>query len=67
MSIGNSGRIVVEVDPELKKKLYATLMRDGLTLKGWFVKSAEAYLTRTTQMTLGFDGRQEKEAANETA
>jgi hypothetical protein len=66
MSIGNSGRVVVEVDPELKKELYATLMRDGLTLKGWFVKSAEAYLTHTTQMTLGFDGRKEKGAVRET-
>jgi len=66
MSIGNSGRVVVEVDPELKKELYASLMRDGLTLKGWFVKSAEAYLTHTTQMTLGFEKRQKKEAANET-
>jgi hypothetical protein len=65
MSIGNSGRVVVEIDPNLKKELYATLMREGLTLKDWFVKSAETYLTSTYQQTLSFDKRQEKETDNE--
>ena len=65
MGIGNSGRVVVEVDPDLKKELHATLMRDGLTLKDWFVKSAEDYLTHPTQMDLGFNERQEKETKNE--
>lgn len=65
MSIGNSGRVVVEIDPNLKKELYATLMRDGLTLKDWFVKSAESYLTSTYQRTLSFDTRKEKERDNE--
>jgi hypothetical protein len=60
MSIGNSGRVVVEVDPELKKALHATLVRDGLTLKEWFVKSAETYLTHTSQLTLGFEKRQKE-------
>ena len=55
MSIGNSGRVVIEIDPDLKKELYAILIRDGSTLKDWFVKSAETYLTESNQMTLGFD------------
>jgi len=63
MSIGNSGRVVVEVDPDLKKALHATLMRDGLTLKEWFVKSAETYLTHTSQLPLSF---KEKVTENET-
>ena len=67
MSIGNSGRIVVEVDPELKKALHATLMRDGITLKNWFVKSAETYLTHSSQLSLGFNARQEKVSENEAA
>lgn len=67
MSIGTSGRVVVEVDPELKRELYATLMRDGLTLKDWFVKSAETYMTNTSQMSLGFDAQAKREATNEAA
>lgn len=67
MSIGNSGRVVVEVDPDLKKELYASLTREGLTLKDWFIESAQTYLLNKTQMSLGFDGRQKKEVANEAA
>lgn len=44
MSRGSSGRIVVEVDPALKKRLYAALSLDGATLKDWFRKRAEVYL-----------------------
>ena len=62
MGIGNSGRVVVEVDPMLKKELYASLMRDGLTLKDWFVKSADNYLTYSGQMDLGLKGYKEKKA-----
>ena len=45
MSRGRSGRIVVEVDPALKKRLHAALTLDGITLKDWFRQQAEAYLT----------------------
>ena len=38
------GRIVVEVDPDLKKRLYAALSLDGTTLKDWFIKEVERYL-----------------------
>lgn len=44
MSIGSSGRIVIEVDPDLKRELYATLIRDGSTLKEWFLRNAQNYL-----------------------
>lgn len=44
MSRGSSGRIVVEVEPALKKRLYAALSLDGATLKDWFRDRAEDYL-----------------------
>lgn len=51
MSIGSSGRIVIEVEPKVKRSLYAALARDGSTLKEWFLKSADAYLAGS-QMSL---------------
>lgn len=44
MSIGNSGRIVIEVDPATKRDLYSALAKDGLTLKDWFLQNAANYL-----------------------
>lgn len=60
MSIGSSGRIVIEVEPELKRELYAYLTRDGLTLKEWFLQEARTYLATTNQLSLGLqDGAPE--------
>lgn len=42
MSVGNSGRIVIEVDPALKRQLYVFLAEQGLTLKDWFVLNARS-------------------------
>ncbi|ASR89082.1 hypothetical protein [Alcaligenes faecalis] len=44
MSIGNSGRIVIEIDPKIKRQLYSTLARDGMTLKDWFLQEAKSYV-----------------------
>lgn len=44
MSIGNSGRIVIEVEPEIKRQLYSALAREGKTLKEWFLLHADQYL-----------------------
>lgn len=53
MSIGSSGRIVIEVEPGVKRELYAALARDGSTLKEWFLRSAQVYLSSTAgQMAL---------------
>lgn len=38
---GTSGRIVIDVNPELKRKLYSTLALSGSTLKDWFTGAAE--------------------------
>jgi hypothetical protein len=59
MSVGNSGRIVIEVDTELKKMLYASLEKENITLKEWFVRNATTYLRNAEQPSLfapaGFD------------
>lgn len=39
-----SGRIVLEVDPELKKSLYSVLAHEQQTLKDWFVDKANKYI-----------------------
>ncbi len=44
MARGASGRIVIEVSPELKKELYITLAVKNQTLKDWFVETATQYL-----------------------
>ena len=44
MARGESGRIVIEVDPDLKGELYTALTYQGLTLKAWFVKEAQRHI-----------------------
>jgi hypothetical protein len=64
MSRGGSGRIVIEVDPELKRRLYAVLAMSGSTLKDWFVASASKYCDHAVQSDLfpenGLPGTKEK-------
>ena len=38
---GESGRIVIDVEPELKRRIYSALSLSGGTLKDWFIKAAE--------------------------
>jgi hypothetical protein len=45
MSIGKSGRIVIEVKPDFKHELHEVLKKEGKSLKAWFVESAEEYLS----------------------
>lgn len=45
MPRSESGRVVIEVDPRTKKKLYANLALSGSTLKDWFSTVAEEYCT----------------------
>lgn len=44
MSKGESGRIVIEIEPTLKRKLYSVLAMENLTLKDWFIQLAENYV-----------------------
>ena len=52
MPVGTSGRVVVEMDPELKQLLYSALEKDGLTLKDWFIRNATSYLDQVVQPSL---------------
>lgn len=52
MSKGESRRIVVEVDPGLKRKLYSVLATDNSTLKDWFVSAATLYIAEREQPSL---------------
>ena len=56
MARGQSGRIVLEVDPELKNELYSAISRKGITLKDWFVDKAEEYIKyQIAEKQLAFD------------
>jgi hypothetical protein len=55
MSIGASGRIVIEIPPDLKRELYAALARDGVNLKWWFLRQAEEYLSHGQQGRLALE------------
>jgi hypothetical protein len=50
MARGKSGRIVLEVDPKLKRRLYFELEKQGLTLKDWFLKSADIFIENSKQI-----------------
>ncbi len=52
MARGKSGRVVLEIDPELKRQLYATLENKQKTMKEWFVKEAEGLIYGDKQPSL---------------
>lgn len=60
MAVGESGRIVIDVDPEVKRRLYSALALSGSTLKDWFLKSARSFCDESTQpMLFNTDGNGE--------
>lgn len=56
MARGKSGRVVLEIDPELKRRLYYALEHRQQTMKEWFVNEAETLIYAFQQQTL-FDSR----------
>ena len=52
MSIGPSGRIVIEMDPETKSRLHAVLKSQDTTLKDWFLRHVLDELDRSEQLPL---------------
>jgi hypothetical protein len=52
MGRGESGRIVIEVEPEMKRRLYSALALTGSTLKDWFVKAAADFCVEALQPSL---------------
>lgn len=59
MARGKSGRVVLEIDPELKRQLYATLENKQQTMKEWFIKEAEGLIYGEMQPSL-FDTLNER-------
>jgi len=60
MAKGDSGRIVIEIDPALKEDIYFRLKKDGMTLKEWFLKEASDYLADSDQINLGFETKPQR-------
>jgi hypothetical protein len=54
MAVGESGRIVIDVDPDVKRRLYSALALSGSTLKDWFLKSAQRFCEERAQPSLVF-------------
>jgi hypothetical protein len=44
MSKSESGRIVLKIEPSLKKQLYSFLALENKTLKDWFSEQAKTYV-----------------------
>lgn len=44
MSKSESGRVVIDIEPALKRRLYSVLAIDSMTLKDWFITTAELYV-----------------------
>jgi len=49
---GKSSRIVLEIDPRLKGKLYIELAKRQLTMKDWFISNAEQFILENNQRLL---------------
>lgn len=54
MARGPSGRIVLEVPPELKRQLHSHLAAEAKSLKDWFLEQANLYLARQQPVQLSF-------------
>ena len=52
MAKGSSGRLVIEIDPDLKQELYQALEDEGLNLKQWFLGNVADYLDHRVQPEL---------------
>ena len=46
MAIGKSNRIVIDLNPKLKRELYSALTKRGLTLKEWFEERAHLFINK---------------------
>lgn len=49
MTRGPSGRIVVEVDPQVQACFYWFLTKEQLTFKDWLLRQIDSYVDETTQ------------------
>ena len=60
MAKGSSGRLVIEIDPSIKKELYERLGEKGLNMREWFLINANAYLKKNKQSSLLIDTAHQK-------
>ena len=65
MARSTSERIVIEIDPILKKRLHAALSLDGTSLKAWFIQQTNEYLKEKSFSLPPIPERQEP-SPNET-
>lgn len=65
MSIGNSGRIVIEIEPELKQELHTVLRQEGTNLKTWFLSRVDELLAEKGQPSLPFEENQQTKVAQQ--
>ena len=52
MARGKSGKIVVEIDPDLKAEIYRTLELKGLNMKAWIQEEGRRLIATTRQPEL---------------
>ena len=52
MAVGKSGRIVIEIQPDVKEELYDALSSEGRSLKSWFLENVDEFLADKSQMKL---------------
>jgi DNA (cytosine-5)-methyltransferase 1 len=64
MAKSDSGRVVIEVDAELKSRLHTELSSSGMNMKEWFTQRAKAFLAESEngllaepQATYGMESR----------
>lgn len=49
MAKGESGRVVVELEPTQKRQLYSALAIENKTLKDWMIERIEQYLSESNE------------------
>ena len=52
MARGNSGKVVINVDPQFKEALYLAVTASGSTLKDWFIHQGRQYIDEQRQPIL---------------
>lgn len=52
MPVGQSNRVVIDTDPDLKQELHAVLKSEEKSLKKWFEENARAYISERSQPSL---------------
>ncbi|OGV68210.1 MAG: hypothetical protein A2498_15060 [Lentisphaerae bacterium RIFOXYC12_FULL_60_16] len=55
MAVGSSGRVVIDIDPKLKKDIHKALIDAGQTMKDWFIKNAIRLVEDSRQPSLFTD------------